>query len=213
MEYQIHQDFMSSLFRLIFHCNSHGIPIALEMVSHDPIIPRARNTLTARFLDRTDASHMLFLSPTAKFSVRQVIFMLTRDLDVLAGPVPPPPAIWRAGLDSAADPHAPPALTGDPLPEKPEPPEPGQPRLWQTEDAPLDFMLIRRSVFTRMMAAYPELHYSRGLGDSAPASTQLFALFDSWIEPESREYLSGDAAFCRRLKKIGVDIWQTNAAL
>lgn len=213
MDYQIHQDFMLSLFRLIFHCNRHGIPVVLDMVSHDPIIPRARNRLTARFLDREDASHILFLSSRVKFSVRQVIFMLTRDVDVLAGPVPPSPAQWRANLDSTADFSAPPTLTGDTLPGKPEPQESGLPRLWQTEEASLDFMLIRRNVITKLAATYPELHYRCGLGDSGPVSTQLYALFDSWIEPESREYLSGDAAFCKRLKNIGCKIRRTNAPL
>jgi hypothetical protein len=48
-------------------------------------------------------------------------------------------------------------------------------------------------------------------GDAAQSSN-LYALFDCIIEPETGAYLSEDYAFCLRWRKIGGEIWLDTAS-
>jgi hypothetical protein len=76
------------------------------------------------------------------------------------------------------------------------------------------FQLIRRSAVEKMIAAYPETHFNRvhilpmsGSRLDALQSSNLFALFDCIIDPETGTYLSEDYSFCLRWRKIGGEIW------
>jgi hypothetical protein len=67
-------------------------------------------------------------------------------------------------------------------------------------DGPTGFMLIKRDVFTKMFAKYPELncvndHQNKDLDE-------YVAVFDCMIDPVSRRYLSEDYAFCRRWQQM-----------
>jgi hypothetical protein len=64
-----------------------------------------------------------------------------------------------------------------------------------------------------MIAAYPETRFSHvhnlpktGFRDLTPSSN-LYALFDCIIDPETGAYLSEDYSFCLRWRRIGGDIW------
>jgi hypothetical protein len=72
-------------------------------------------------------------------------------------------------------------------------------------DGPTGFMCIKREVFTKMEAKYPELncvndHQNRDLDE-------YHACFDCMIDPVSRRYLSEDYAFCRRWQQMGGQIF------
>jgi len=72
-------------------------------------------------------------------------------------------------------------------------------------DGPTGFMLIKRDVFTKMHAHYPELkcvndHQNKDLDE-------YIAVFDCMIDPVSRRYLSEDYAFCRRWQQMGGQIF------
>ncbi|MGA7645714.1 MAG: hypothetical protein WBW01_04330, partial [Terriglobales bacterium] len=81
------------------------------------------------------------------------------------------------------------------------------------------FQLLRRSALERMIAAYPETHFSRvhsmpisGTRGDAAQSSNLYALFDCMIDPETGAYLSEDYSFCLRWRKIGGEIWLDTAS-
>ncbi|HTI67751.1 MAG TPA: hypothetical protein VL460_09440, partial [Caulobacteraceae bacterium] len=67
------------------------------------------------------------------------------------------------------------------------------------------FMLIRREVLEKMAAAHPELLCIITDMNAPPKRTVMF--FESMIEPDNREHLSEDYAFCRRWRDIGGEIW------
>ena len=71
-----------------------------------------------------------------------------------------------------------------------------------------------RSALEKMIAALPETHFSRvhslpmsGSRREAAPSSNLFALFDCIIDPETGTYLSEDYSFCLRWRRIGGEIW------
>jgi hypothetical protein len=81
------------------------------------------------------------------------------------------------------------------------------------------FQLIRRAALERMVVAYPETHFSRvqctpmsGSRRDEVQSSNLFALFDCIIDPETGTYLSEDYSFCLRWRRIGGEIWLDTAS-
>ena len=69
--------------------------------------------------------------------------------------------------------------------------------------------MIRRAVFERMSAHYPEIKYRRShaSADAGVDPDTFYAFFDCRIDPESGHYLSEDFTFCRRWTDMGGEIW------
>ena len=76
----------------------------------------------------------------------------------------------------------------------------------EVAEAPTGFMCIKRDVFTRMMAKYPELKYTPD-GPPNPQAHLHWLFFDCMVDPDSGRYLSEDYAFCRRWIDIGGKVW------
>ena len=68
-------------------------------------------------------------------------------------------------------------------------------------------MCIKRDVFTRMMAKYPELKYMPDGPPGHPEAHLHWLFFDCMVDPDSGRYLSEDYAFCRRWIDIGGKVW------
>ena len=63
-------------------------------------------------------------------------------------------------------------------------------------EAPTGFVVIKRSVFEKMMQHYPELQY---VSDSHGVENKglHYHFFDVMVDPETNRYLSEDYVFCR----------------
>jgi hypothetical protein len=72
-------------------------------------------------------------------------------------------------------------------------------------------MLIRRNVLEQMAAMHPELKYRQSFtADSTATATDLanlYALFDTSLDPEQGLYLPEDYTFCKRWRATGGEIW------
>jgi hypothetical protein len=71
------------------------------------------------------------------------------------------------------------------------------------------FLLISRQAINRLCEAHPELRYTTidVQADSQTGTLNRFALFDTFIEAETRTSLSEDYSFCRRWTDLGGKIW------
>ena len=68
----------------------------------------------------------------------------------------------------------------------------------EVREAPTGFMCIKRQVFDRLIAAYPELQYVPDWPKGTyPEGGVHYRFFDVMVDPESRRYLSEDYGFCR----------------
>ncbi len=211
------QGYMLSTTNLLLIGSQNGVSIGVELHGFDSLITRSRNTLVSKFMDRADATHLMFIDADIGFQPMQVFRMAAFDQDVVAGMYPLKTRDWsgealdraRRGeaLESAAL-----RYVGLPCAEGVRRAEKG---FVTGEYAGTGFMMIKRSVIMRMMAAYPELKYAASHDSARPnASPFLYALFDCMIEPETRHYLSEDYTFCRRWRDIGGEIWlDTQGAL
>jgi hypothetical protein len=204
---------MESVIALMIYGSAQGIAMTLAMNGKDSLVTRSRNTIVAAFLDRPDATHLFFIDADISFPPESVKRMLDLDQDVVAGMYPIKNIDWPRFKNRVKPNDGVPEMreaglnfVGLPVPESER----------ETKDgfvtgtyAGTGFMLIKRGVIERMIAAYPETKYEQShmYPRVAQQSQNQYALFDCFIDQKTRAYLSEDFAFCERWRALGGKIW------
>jgi len=204
------QGYMESVIQLMVYAAAQGFEMTLALNGQDSLITRSRNKLVSAFLDMPPTTHLMFIDADIVFKPEYVGRMLKFDQDVVCGQYPIKNFDWplapqkmaagkdiaEAGLNYVGLP-----CTGAEREEKDA--------FVTGTYAGTGFMLIKRMVLERMIAAYPETKYS--LAHTYPRvekqSNNQYALFDCMIEPGTNIYLSEDFAFCRRWRQLGGKLW------
>lgn len=207
----VNQNYMTSVLKLLGHGPKAGYGVTLALLGYDSLVPRARATLLGRFLDTPAATHLLFIDADIAFEPEQVDRLLAADKEFAAALYPLKSLDWDSLPERCT-------RGAEPLPQGPlnyvgtfatgtEAKRDGD--FATATYAGGGFQLIRRSVFERMIAAYPETRFKKLLARTTgeAMSENLYALFDCFIDKETGEYLSEDYAFCRRWRDIGGEIW------
>lgn len=205
------QDYTMSLLQLQKTAATTGFDMATILLGNDALIPRGRSAIVAKFLDNPATTHLLFVDADIAFTPDQVTRMLAFDKDFVAGFYPAKVIDWqqmaeRFGKTAERMDEAGLIYVGSLCEGKEARFENG---FGTAVYAGTGFQLIKRGVFERMMAAYPETKYAALHAFPRPTqpSPNLYALFDCMIDPETGVYLSEDYAFCRRWRAIGGEIW------
>ena len=206
----VHHGYMLSICKLMDRAADEGFSIELAIMAGDALITRARSVLVARFLDQSEATHLLFVDADVAFEPEQVTRMLRFDRDFVAALYPIKSVDWaavpRRVVDGETLASAGLTYVGSPL-------EPSQACVEdgfaKARYAGTGLQLLRREVLDRLVAAHPELRFKsvHTLAGAIPQSENLYALFDPHIDADTGEYLSEDYAFCRRWRALGGDIW------
>jgi hypothetical protein len=186
------------------------IELSLILLGSDALITRARSTLVAKFLDDPRASHLMLIDSDIGFEPEQFarLFRLGKefaaamypikeiDWDHIAPRLQKGESIVNAGINFVGT-----FCSGDDLKV--------DQGFATARYAGTGFQLIRREVFERLIAAYPELKYQsiHAQDPSAPGSDHRYALYDPMIDSATGTYLSEDYAFCQRWRGIGGEIW------
>jgi hypothetical protein len=217
----VSQNYMLSVIGLMNHALSAGFDVSLSLLGYDALISRARSVLVAAFLDNPVTTHLLFVDADISFEPRQVERLLQSDKDFAGALYPVKSIDWdlipgRCVERGESIRHAALSYVGAFCP--------AEERRQEGDFATGvyvggGFQLIRRCALERMIAAYPETHFSHahtlpksGSRNEAPRSQNLYALFDCIIDPDTGAYLSEDYSFCRRWRKIGGEIWIDGAS-
>ena len=210
------QNYMLSVIRLMSYAKSAGFNVSLSLLGYDALISRARSTLVAAFLDNPAATHLLFVDADISFEPRQVERLLRFDRDFTGALYPLKAMDWdfvprRCVEHGESLPQAALSYVGTFSPEAERRQEGDFVTAIYVGGG---FQLIRRGALERMITAYPDTHFRRvhsmptsGSRRDSVESSNLFALFDCIIDPETGAYLSEDYSFCLRWRKIGGEIW------
>ena len=195
----------------------YGLNFTLATLSNESLVTRARNTLTAMFLENSNYTHMMFIDADVGFVPQDVIKLLHRNKDIVTGAYPKKSINW-------------PAVHGIAMEQKPKDPLelakfqasyvlnikrdhmesheiPLVEGLIPVLDAGTGFMMIKRNVVDKMIKEHPETRYTNDLNTDPKLNPYFYALFDTMIDPETNRYLSEDYTFCRRWQKMGGEIW------
>lgn len=196
-------------------CSNYGIEVRFSFIFNESLITRARNYLVDEFL-RSGFTHMLFLDSDIHFDPRDVIALLALDKDIIGAPYPKKSIRWGAVIDAVKrNPDIQPAelakVTGDYVFN----PVPGTEKFSIGEPIEVleigtGFMMIKREVFEKFEAKYPELRYKPDHVGQAnfDGSRYIHAYFDTVIDHgKSDRYLSEDYMFCQWWRNMGGQIW------
>jgi len=193
------QQYAESMLRLQRKCAENGIQMMLDTTENESLVHRARNLAVARFYQKTQATHFMFIDADIHFDPDAVVRLIKSDHEVAVAAYPKKCIMWddvanyyKSG-ETGKDPNRVAASLVMNFKYSNTPVVNG---FAEVLDGPTGFMLIKRDVFTKMFARYPELncvndHQNKDLDEYC-------AVFDCMIDPVSRRYLSEDYAFCRR---------------
>lgn len=210
------EPYFKSMLRLVFFAQQHGIQLQFGTIANESLITRARNTMTAFFM-QSDCTHLLFVDADIEFQIDDFIRLCIADKDIVVGAYPKKTVNWEsvkkfaiqnptASAEKVAQSGADYAINF-----QFDDPSKGTIKmengLLRLKDGATGFMMIKREVFTRMMEAHPELQYNNDINVSADLNKHTYALFDTMIDEGSRRYLSEDYTFCRRWQKLGGEVW------
>lgn len=208
---QVTHSYMMSVLQLTQRAASGAeFDVDVFVLGGDSLISRARSVLVSHFLDNSRATHLLFVDADIAFDPDQFLRLLRFDKDFVAGMYPLKQINWHDLQGHAAGGEA---LQSAGLSYVGKINPDGERRV---EDgfatgqyAGTGFQLLKRSVFERMIAAYPELKFKsiQALSNERPPQENLSALFDCMIDADNGTYLSEDFSFCRRWQAIGGEIW------
>jgi hypothetical protein len=190
------------------HCDFHFRP-------GDSLVTRVRNDCVAFFLSQPQYTHLFWIDADIGFSPQAAFRLLLCGHDIAAGVYPLKREDWpadgvpagttrrkfeefyqrytvntgrvgEAGVDIVID----------------------RDGFIKVREAPTGFMCIKRAVFDRLVARYPELAYTPDWPEgTVPRGNVHFRFFDVMVDPQSRRYLSEDYGFCRIWEALGGEIY------
>ncbi|MCB2106907.1 MAG: hypothetical protein KDE14_04360 [Rhodobacteraceae bacterium] len=202
--------YVMSIMQGMMACMQAGYQLTFNFLGNESLIPRGRTRITADFLDKSGATHLFFIDADISFTPDQMLKLIKADKDIAAGIYPVKNIFWDKIARRTADGEPPHeagliytarACKGADLKTDGD---------FATADyAATGFMLIKRGVFEKMIAAYPETKFSY-LDVPEPGHKPrdtLYALYDCAFDPATGHYMSEDYAFCKRWRDIGGEIW------
>lgn len=164
-----------------------GIDWTLETMVNESLISRARNTLTAKFLDMPDATHLFFVDADIGWEPWHLLVLLNRDVDVIGGlyPMKTMPIKWVVnGFEGA---------------------EEGPDGLQEVSKAGTGFLLMKKHVFEKMKSHPAVKQYKNDIGLDPKYDQHLKTYFDTAVR--QNRYYSEDWTFCENWRDLGGKIW------
>jgi hypothetical protein len=182
-----------SMFRATQTMMRHGINFRITTLRNESLISRARNILTAMFLN-SDCTHLMFIDADIEFQPDDVIRALAYDKPIIAGAYPKKALPVQYAINfKFADSD-----------KKRIRVENGAAEVL---DASTGFFLVKREVIEKMIAEYPELHYRNDSNIAKELEKYCYNLWDIRLDPKDNRLLSEDYSFCRRWQELGGEIW------
>ncbi len=168
-------------------CRQLGIDWTVETMTNESLISRARNTLTAKFLNTPESTHLMFIDADIGWEPWHLLLMLDRDVDVIGGlyPMKSLPIKW--------------CVNG--IPGKEE----GENNLVEVTKTGTGFLLIKRHVFDKLNAHPAVRHFNNDIGLPKELDSYMKTYFDTAVR-ENR-YYSEDWTFCENWRDLGGQVF------
>ena len=210
------QNYVLSLLNFVAQAERIGMPMQVYFHQGESLVTRARNNSVATFLANPQWTHLFWIDADIGFSVEAAQRLLLSGYDIASGVYPLKRENWpaegvaagttREQFEATHTRYTANAAAGEgaasdtvDLMVQPD-------GFMQVTEAPTGFMVIKRAVFDRLMASYPELQYvPDSLG--VPDQGLHYRFFDVMVDPVTRRYLSEDYGFCRLWSGLGESIY------
>ena len=150
-------------------------------------LPISRNTLTAKFLDMPESTHLFFVDADIGWEPWHLLVLLNRDKDVIGGlyPMKTMPIKWVVnGFDGA---------------------EEGPDGLQEVSKAGTGFLLMKKHVFEKMKSHPAVKQYKNDIGLDPKYDQHLKTYFDTAVR--QNRYYSEDWTACENWRDLGGKIY------
>jgi hypothetical protein len=184
---------VTSLLRFILLAQQAGLNWSLDTMVNESLITRGRNNLMAKMMTNPAATHFMFIDADIRFQPESILQMLACDKEVIAGLYPKKalPVNYVINLKPETK------IQGD---------------IFTVDTAGTGFLIFKRSVYEKLIAAHPETKYVDDVGLGKQFEPMMYSIFDCKID-ERGHYLSEDWLFCRRWQELGGEIWAHSKVL
>ena len=191
-----YESLMTSMIKFAIYAQRMGMPFSLDTMVNESLIQRARNHLAAKFLENGVATHLMFIDSDIGFEPEHIFKLLLHDKDIVGGLYPkkslPPDYVVNVSPDAVDE-------NGQVK---------GVDSLIPVSRLGTGFMLIKREVFEKHIAAYPNTKFTNNIGLDPKFNPFCYTFFDCVIsQDENREYLSEDWYFCAKSRVLGIEIF------
>ncbi|MDP9892998.1 hypothetical protein J2W32_001697 [Variovorax boronicumulans] len=208
------QNYVTSLLNFAIEAERTGMRMQVLFHQGESLVTRARNNCVAQFLANPNWTHLFWIDADIGFSAQAAFRLLLSGYDIAAGVYPLKRENWPAeGVPAGTtqqqfeatftrytvNAKASELTSQVELEVQPD-------GFMKMTEAPTGFMVIKRAVFERLIASYPDLNY---VPDSIGETDQglHYRFFDVMVDPETRRYLSEDYGFCRLWSGLGESIY------
>jgi len=164
-----------------------NIDWTLETMVNESLISRARNTLTAKFLEQESSTHLFFVDADIGWEPWHLLVLLNRDVDVIGGlyPMKTMPIKWVVnGFEGA---------------------EEGPDGFQEVSKAGTGFLLMKRNVFEKLKSHPAVKQYKNDIGLDPKYDQHLKTYFDTAVR--QNRYYSEDWTFCENWRDIGGKVY------
>lgn len=184
---------MTSLLRFVLMASKFGLNWSLDTMVNESLITRGRNNLMAKMMNNEKATHFMFIDADIRFQPESILQMIAYEKEVIGGLYPKKsiPSNYVINLLPQTK------IQGD---------------IFTVDTMGTGFLLFKRQVYEKLIAAHPETKYVDDVGLGKQYEPMMYAIFDCKIDAKGH-YLSEDWLFCRRWQEIGGEIWAHSKAL
>ena len=184
---------MTSFLRFTLLASQAKLNWSLDTMVNESLVTRARNNLMAKMMSNKEATHFMFIDADIRFQPESILQMLAYDKEVIGGLYPKKalPVNYVINLKPQTK------IQGD---------------IFTVDTMGTGFLLFKRNVYEKLIAAHPECKYVDDVGLGKQYEPMMYSIFDCKID-ERGHYLSEDWLFCRRWQELDGEIWAHSKVL
>tara|TARA_R110000850_G_scaffold226094_1_gene351412 strand:- start:64 stop:768 length:705 start_codon:yes stop_codon:yes gene_type:complete len=201
--------YTQALLELQQLCIKKGIRITFTLLKSS-LVTQGRNLCVSAFLE-SNCTHMLFVDSDIYFRAESIIKMLDLDKELISIPYPLKTMMWDklykkwndGEVKNAGDIHR--WLNTYPMKVADADNITLDSGVMEVTHSPTGCMLIKRSVFDKMIKKYPDKNIVQKtvINGEYVDRPHLWNFFDCIHDPETKTYLGEDFSFCKLWKDIG----------
>ena len=206
---EVSMHYVNAIISLTKACHKRNIPVEFSLIKSS-LVTQGRNLCVSGFLD-SKASHLMFIDSDIFLYPSTIFKMIKADKDVISVPYPLKAFLWDKSLQqvkegNVKDPQQL-AQAGNTYPMKVPDRKDIQINdgVIEVTHSPTGAMLIKRSVFEKLIKAYPgkEIRQNTVINSQLVLKKNMWNFFDTIHDPVDKSYLGEDFGFCRLWKDIG----------
>ena len=212
---QINSNTVIGLMQLSSLARAYDLQITMNFL-HDSLVTRVRNRMADLFL-ASPCTHHVLIDSDIEFQAADILKLVALDKEFIAAPYPKKQINWKR-IKGAVQQH--PEIEPSML-EKigadfvlniVKKTDDGMTQLQLAElnevtDAGTGFMVIKRSVYEKMIASGQVKAYKPMDDEPSFSGPTIYDFFRADLCPETNNYLSEDYWFTRMWKRIGGEVW------